>query len=171
MEPNNDQSHANSAPNIIATTAGQRREDIQPPSIGIKTSNVNAQNQKKRAYSIPVDSATCFQSDGTPFDINQFNNLNVNDTMPLLPHLFGQNHHRSAALASAPTSARFQIAMDLLDDFTENHGGRLPSLRAVMKMLKVGFPRAHCILDTYVVHIRDARRSQYVAIRESLRKE
>eukprot|EP01083_Nonionella_stella_P272422 923773_1 len=45
------------------------------------------------------------------------------------------------------------MAMDILDQFKQNHGGKLPSLRAVMKMLKVGFPKAHEILDAYAAHI------------------
>ena len=50
-------------------------------------------------------------------------------------------------------SAKFKMAMDILDNFKANHGGKLPSLRAVMKMLKVGFPKAHEILDAYAAHI------------------
>ena len=50
-------------------------------------------------------------------------------------------------------SAKFKMAMDILDQFKANHGGKLPSLRAVMKMLKVGFPKAHEILDAYAAHI------------------
>lgn len=49
-------------------------------------------------------------------------------------------------------SAKFKMAMDILDQFKQNHGGKLPSLRAVMKMLKVGFPKAHEILDAYAIH-------------------
>lgn len=46
----------------------------------------------------------------------------------------------------------FKMAMDILDEFKLKHGGKLPSLRAVMKMLKVGFPKAHEILDAYALH-------------------
>ena len=49
-------------------------------------------------------------------------------------------------------SAKFKMAMEILDQFKQNHGGKLPSLRAVMKMLKVGFPKAHEILDAYAQH-------------------
>ena len=50
-------------------------------------------------------------------------------------------------------SPKFKIAMDILDNFKANHGGKLSSLRGVMKMLKVGFPKAHEILDAYAAHI------------------
>eukprot|EP01083_Nonionella_stella_P030305 83114_1 len=50
-------------------------------------------------------------------------------------------------------SAKCKMAMDILDPFKQNHGGKLPSLRAVMKMLKVGYPKAHEILDAYLAHI------------------
>jgi hypothetical protein len=36
-----------------------------------------------------------------------------------------------------------------LDKFRKRHNGKLPSLRAMMKLLRVGFPKAHEILDGY----------------------
>ncbi len=45
------------------------------------------------------------------------------------------------------------MAIELLDGFRTDHGGKLPSLRAIMKMLKVGFPKAHEILDEYAKHV------------------
>ena len=45
------------------------------------------------------------------------------------------------------------MAIEMLDGFRQEHGGKLPSLRAIMKMLKVGFPKAHEILDEYAKHV------------------
>lgn len=50
-------------------------------------------------------------------------------------------------------TAKLRMAMELLDNFRAEHGGKLPSLRAIMKMLKVGFPKAHEILDQYAKHV------------------
>lgn len=49
-------------------------------------------------------------------------------------------------------AAKFQFAIQILDEFKVKHGGKLPSLRSIMKMLKVGFPKAHEILDEYARH-------------------
>ena len=40
-------------------------------------------------------------------------------------------------------------AFKFLDDFRAEHYGKLPSIRAIMKLLKVGFPKAHEILKQY----------------------
>eukprot|EP01084_Bolivina_argentea_P175569 304010_1 len=50
-------------------------------------------------------------------------------------------------------NAKFRMAIELLDGFRADHGGKLPSLRAIMKMLKVGFPKAHEILGEYAKHV------------------
>jgi len=50
-------------------------------------------------------------------------------------------------------NAKFKLAIHVLDGFRQEHGGKLPSLRAVMKMLKVGFPKAHEILEEYAKHV------------------
>ena len=68
---------------------------------------------------------------------------NNNNNPPILPRIPVSNRQ----------STKFKIAMELLDNFRANHGGKLPSLRAIMKMLKVGFPKAHEILDEYAKHI------------------
>eukprot|EP01083_Nonionella_stella_P169814 576647_1 len=41
------------------------------------------------------------------------------------------------------------MSVQILKDFADEHNGKLPSLRYIMKMLKVGFPKAHEIIDEY----------------------
>ena len=50
-------------------------------------------------------------------------------------------------------SSKIQQAIEDLDKFKREHAGKLPSLRKVMKMFKVGFPKAHEILEHYAKHL------------------
>ena len=48
--------------------------------------------------------------------------------------------------------SQFRMAMNILDQFQAMHG-RTPSLRSVMRMFSVGFPKAHEILNAYATKI------------------
>merc|ERR1711933_380307 len=52
--------------------------------------------------------------------------------------------------SNARQSTKFKIAIELLDNFRANHGGKLPSLRAIMKMLKVGCPKEKLVQNMTV---------------------
>eukprot|EP01084_Bolivina_argentea_P048471 89316_1 len=48
---------------------------------------------------------------------------------------------------------KMRVAIAQLKDFAKQHNGRLPSLRYVMKLLKVGFPKAHEIMEAFAREI------------------
>ncbi|ETO27525.1 hypothetical protein RFI_09606 [Reticulomyxa filosa] len=43
----------------------------------------------------------------------------------------------------------FRSCVEILDRFRMEHEGKLPSIRTMLKMFKVGFPKAHAILQFY----------------------
>lgn len=55
----------------------------------------------------------------------------------------------SVQRAESERAAKLQNALFVLRAFAAEHGGKLPSLRFMMKMLKVGFPKAHEIKKQY----------------------
>lgn len=63
-------------------------------------------------------------------------------------HKKGLNKEKMSRVA-AVRDAKFKNAMNVLRAFAKDHGGKLPSLRFMMKMLKVGFPKAHEIKKQY----------------------
>lgn len=91
--------------------------------------------------------------------MNPSTNSNSMDTsqaqapIPKKRKLNGRGNATNRVWRQTRQNAKFRLAMDLLDAFRAEHGGKLPSLRAIMKMLKVGFPKAHEILDEYAKHI------------------
>ncbi len=52
-------------------------------------------------------------------------------------------------MKKASYSKKMRHSVAQLKAFADKHNGRLPSLRYVMKMLKVGFPKAHEIMDEF----------------------
>jgi len=50
---------------------------------------------------------------------------------------------KAAVRTTSLRAAKFKTAIAVLREFAAAHSGKLPSLRFMMKMLKVGFPKAH----------------------------
>ena len=61
----------------------------------------------------------------------------------------GQGSVGRRGRAERERAAKFDAAVFVLRAFAVEHGGKLPSLRFMMKMLKVGFPKAHEIKKQY----------------------
>lgn len=64
-------------------------------------------------------------------------------------------------------------AIKFLDEFRAEHHNKLPSLRAIMKMMKVGFPKAHDILNSYALHVQIPKHvlMQDMVVRQERAKE
>ena len=44
--------------------------------------------------------------------------------------------------------------MPILDDFKSKHDGKLPTLRHIMKVCKIGFICAHQVVKQYALHCK-----------------
>merc|ERR1712228_49237 len=70
-------------------------------------------------------------------------------------------------------NTKLSEAVEQLQQFSDNHGGKLPSLRYVMKMLKVGFPKAHEIIDCFAEEIGQSKEQvvQNMTVRQESEKK
>ena len=50
-------------------------------------------------------------------------------------------------------SLKIKHSIEELKRFSNRHNGKLPSLRGIMQKLKVGFPKAHEIIEFYAKYI------------------
>merc|ERR1712129_421861 len=65
---------------------------------------------------------------------------------------------------------KVQVSVDFFDAFRAKNGGKLPSMRQIMKMLKVGYPKEQEILNEYAKHLSCTKEAllQQMTVRQKL---